>query len=60
MPFDESEDEFTNQQLLTKLDYGLLMDVGFAPNNIDQNYTLFGIKRQEIIRVNFTYDEEES
>lgn len=60
LPFDDSEDDFTNQQLLTKLDYGLLMDVGFAPDNIDQNYTLFGIKRQEIIRVNFTYDEEES
>lgn len=60
LPFDDSEDDFTNQQLLTKLDYGLLMDVGFAPDSIDQNYTLFGIKRQEIIRVNFTYDEEES
>ena len=44
LPFEEVELIFTNQ-VNTELDYAVLQDVGFAPNNIDKNYTLFGIKR---------------
>ena len=38
-------------------DYSKLVDFGFKSNHKEPVYTLYGVRYKEIVRVDFTYDE---
>ena len=40
-------------------DFSTLIDYGFAPNHHERTYTLFGVAASELVKVVYTFDDEE-
>ena len=40
-------------------DVSTLIDYGFAPNHHERTYTLFGVAASELVKVVYTFDDEE-
>lgn len=49
----------SDNQVAYTLDYSKIISYGFAPNKKQPEYTMFGVKDRELVKVVFSYDAEE-